>query len=98
MFFSLPFEIVGFSLAGNFFQCIQKNTCGIIYVLNSLQLNNFLACYSHPFPSLIVFMQVGSEHFPQNEHQLFRRVFPGHKPCRTDFPQDGDLPPAQAAV
>lgn len=49
-------------------------------------------------PSLLSFTQVGSEHLLQNEHQLLRWVFSGHESCRTNFPQDGDLPPAQAAV
>lgn len=53
---------------------------------------------SSPPPTLLVFTQVGFEHLHQDEHQLLRRVLPGDKSRRTDFPQDGDLPPAQAAV
>lgn len=97
--FSLcPLRLLAFLELALFLNVSNWSTWGIICVLNLLQLNNLLVCYSHPFSSLIVFMQVGSEHFFQNEHQLFWRVFPGHKPCRTDFPQDGDLPSAQAAV
>lgn len=97
--FSLcPLRLLAFHELALCLSVSNWNTWGIIYVLKLLQLNNLLVCYSHPFSSLIVFTQVGSEHVPQNEHQLFRRVLPGHKPCGTDFPQDGDLPSAQAAV
>ena len=61
-------------------------------------VGRFMQHLCSPLPTLLVFTQVGFEHLHQDEHQLLRRVLPGDKSRGTDFPQDGDLPPAQAAV